>query len=130
LQEGITMKFYTGIITSKLQETREFYINHFNFEIKFENEWFVLLQAGGHEIGFMLPDHPTQSPRFQHAYGGQGFWITIEVEDVDAEYQRIRGLGLPIEVKIRNEPYGDRHFVVVDPNGIGVDIVTYVGITV
>lgn len=24
---------------------------------------------------------------------------------------------------LRDEPWGDRHFVVVDPNGIGVDVV-------
>ncbi|MBD0256676.1 MAG: glyoxalase, partial [Cytophagales bacterium] len=33
--------------------------------------------------------------------------------------------GVPIEVELRDEPWGDRHFAIVDPNGIGVDIVTY-----
>jgi uncharacterized glyoxalase superfamily protein PhnB len=34
-----------------------------------------------------------------------------------------RGLGISIEVPIRDEPWGDRHFAVLDPNGIPVDVV-------
>ena len=30
-----------------------------------------------------------------------------------------------IEIEIRDEPWGDRHFAILDPNGIGIDIVTY-----
>ena len=30
-----------------------------------------------------------------------------------------------MEIEIRNEPWGDRHFAIVDPNNIGIDIVTY-----
>jgi uncharacterized glyoxalase superfamily protein PhnB len=52
-------------------------------------------------------------------------FLTVEVPDVDAEYRRIRNLGVPVEVELRDEPWGERHFAVVDPNGIGVDIVTY-----
>ena len=47
----------------------------------------------------------------------------VDVEDVDAEYKRITDMGVPVEVELRNEPWGDRHFVLRDPNGIGVDIV-------
>jgi len=37
----------------------------------------------------------------------------------------IKSKGITIEFEIRNEPWGDRHFAIVDPNGIGIDIVTY-----
>ena len=48
--------------------------------------------------------------------------MTIEVQDVDAEHERLLQLGLPIVGSLRNEAWGDRHFSIVDPNGI--DIVT------
>jgi len=32
---------------------------------------------------------------------------------------------LSIAIDLREEPWGDRHFAIVDPNGIGIDIVTY-----
>jgi uncharacterized glyoxalase superfamily protein PhnB len=52
-------------------------------------------------------------------------YLTIEVDDVDTLYQQLKARGVPIEVELRNEPWGDRHFAILDPNGIGVDIVTY-----
>lgn len=44
------MTFYNGIITNKLQESKEFYTENLDFSIKFENEWFVLLEKNGCEI--------------------------------------------------------------------------------
>lgn len=125
LQAQETTNMYPGIITPRLAETRAFYIEKLGFEVRFENEWFVLLHRNGREIGFLLPEQPGQAPIFRKAFRGEGVWVTIEVPDVDAEYARMRALGVPIEVEIRDEPWGERHFSLKDPNGVGVDIVTY-----
>ena len=37
----------------------------------------------------------------------------------------IRRKGIEVKIDIRDEPWGDRHFAIEDPNGVGVDIVTY-----
>lgn len=122
-----SMKLNAGIITEKLKETKTFYTQVLNFDVTFENEWFVLLHTPNKqdEIGFLLPNHTTQKPIFQSPFSGKEVFITIQVNNVDAEYQRIKKLKIPIEVDLRDEPWGDRHFAIVDPNGIGVDIVTY-----
>lgn len=122
-----TMKLNAGIITEKLTETKEFYTKILGFGITFENEFYLLMHTPNHqaEIGFLLPNHPTQKPLFQTAYSGQGMYLTIEVENVDALYKAIKEKGVPIEIEIRNESWGDRHFAIVDPNGIGIDLVTY-----
>jgi len=39
----------------------------------------------------------------------------------------MRSKNIPIEIELRDEPWGDRHFAIKDPNGIGIDIVTYSG---
>ena len=44
---------------------------------------------------------------------------------MDDFYKELKAKGVNIEVELREEPWGDRHFAVVDPNGIGVDITTY-----
>ena len=123
------MKLNAGIITSKISESKKFYSDVLNFGITFENEFYVLMHTPNQqaEIGFLLPDHPTQRPIFQPAFNGKGIFFTINVPDVDAEYKRIKALGIPIEIELRNEPWGERHFAIVDPNGVGVDIVTYIG---
>ncbi len=124
--KGNKMRVWSGVITIKIQESKEFYVELFGFEVIYDSDWFVLLKAGESQLGFMVPNHESQAPIFHNAFQGQGTWIAIDVEDVDAEYERMQSLGVPIEVPIRDEAWGDRHFVIVDPNGIGVDIVKYI----
>lgn len=119
------MSFNASIITTKIAETKAFYIDRLGFELVFESEFYVLLTGFGDRISFLLPQHPTQAPIFQPAFGGLGVYLTVDVEDVDAEYARIKARGVPLEVELRDEPWGDRHFAVVDPNGVGIDFVTY-----
>lgn len=120
-------KFNAGIVTPKVRESKDFYTRYLGFGVTFENDWFVLLHSpgGNSSISFLLPEQAAQRPIFRPAFGGQGVFLTVEVPDVDAEYRRIRDLGVPIEVELRDEPWGERHFAIVDPNGIGVEIVTY-----
>jgi uncharacterized glyoxalase superfamily protein PhnB len=122
-----TMKLNAGIITPHLKETKEFYTRNFGFGITFENEFYLLMHTPNHqaEISFLLPNHPSQQPLFQTAFKGSGVYLTLEVTDVDAEFARIKKLGVPIVIELRDEPWGDRHFAVKDPNGVGIDIVTY-----
>ncbi len=120
------MKLWSGIITERVKESRDFYCTHFGATILWEEDWFVLLQLGESELGFLLPNQPSQAPIFRPAFQGQGLWITIEIPDVDAEHERLSKRGLPIALPLRDEPWGDRHFALVDPNGIGIDIVTRV----
>jgi len=122
-----TMKLNAGIITPLLKETRAFYIRTFQFGVIFENEFYVLMHTPDHQaaISFLLPKHASQQPLFQSPFQGQGVYLTIEVDDVDAEYRRIKALNVPIAIDLRDEPWGDRHFAVKDPNGIGIDVVKY-----
>lgn len=124
-------KLWAGFVTDKIRESRDFYTKVLEFAVVYEgesegdsgNEWFVLLKLGESELGFMKPDLEFQAPVFRAAYPGRGAWLTIEVDDAEAEYERLRALGIPVEVTLRDEPWGDRHFAILDPNGIGVDIV-------
>ena len=52
-------------------------------------------------------------------------YLTIEVEDVDKFYQEVKAKKIEIKIELRDEPWGDRHFAIQDPNGIGIDIVEY-----
>jgi uncharacterized glyoxalase superfamily protein PhnB len=126
-QKQHTMKLNAGIITSKIQESKQFYQDILGFGITFENEFYLLMHTPGRqaEISFLLPDHPTQEPIFQTPFKGQGVYLTIEVEDVDAIYEEIKNKGVEIIIPIRDEPWGDRHFAIRDPNGIGIDLVKY-----
>ena len=121
------MKLNAGIVTEKLAETKTFYTTILGFGVTFENEFYLLLHTPNKdaEISFLLPNHPSQQPLFQKSFQGQGMYLTIEVEDVDKIYNELKKKGVEIKIGIRNEPWGDRHFAIQDPNGIGIDIVKY-----
>ncbi len=121
------MKANAGIITEKLQESKAFYTNILGFELIFENDFYVLLGLPGQGavLSFLLPDHPSQHPIFQRPFLQQGIYLTIEMANVDTLYEELKNKGVPIEVDLRDEPWGDRHFAIKDPNGIGVDLVRY-----
>ena len=119
------MSFYNGIVTGKLQESKEFYVRILEFSVKFENEWFVLLEKKDRELAFMLPDLEFQNQIFRGEYSGKGMWLTIEVPDVEVEYERIKNLNVPIAVELRQEEWGETHFSIADPNGIGIDFVNF-----
>lgn len=124
--ERYKMKLNAGIITKNLVETKSFYVDKLGFGIVFENDWFLLLSTPGesNNLAFMLPNHPSQKPIFQSEFNGKGVFLTIEVEDVDKIYEETKSKNIPIEIEIRDEEWGDRHFAIVDPNGIGIDFVT------
>lgn len=121
------MKLNAGIITEKLAETKTFYTEILGFGVTFENEFYLLMHTPNHEaeISFLLPHHPSQQPVFQQPFQNQGVYLTIEVENVEEMYHQLKAKNIPIEIDLRDEPWGDRHFAIKDPNNIGIDIVTY-----
>ncbi|MNE03779.1 Glyoxalase-like domain protein [compost metagenome] len=125
--KSFNMKLNAGIITTKLAESKAFYSSILGFGVTFENEFYLLLHTPNKqaEISFLLPEHASQQPLFQQAFQGKGVYLTIEVEDVDKVYKELKQKGIAIKIDLRNEPWGDRHFAIQDPNGIGIDIVTY-----
>lgn len=116
-----------GILTTKLSESKAFYSEVLNFGVSFESEFYLLMHTPSkkEEISFLLPNHPTQDPFFHPPFTGQGVFLTLEVEDVDSIYKEIKSKGVEIKVDLKDEPWGDRHFSIQDPNGIGIDIVKY-----
>ncbi|KAA1243263.1 VOC family protein [Aquimarina sp. RZ0] len=122
------MRLNAGILTKKIKETKSFYTENLGFKIKFENDFYLLLFTPNEKdtISFLLPNHPTQQPFFHPEFKGQGMYLTIEVDNVDEHYIDLKQKGIPIKVEIRDEPWGERHFSIEDPNGIGIDFVTYV----
>lgn len=121
------MKLNAGILTEKLAETKAFYTEKLNFGVSFENEFYLLLHTPNEEseLSFLLPNHPTQQAFFHAPFEGKGMYLTIEVDDLDSLYAELIKKGVEIKVELRTEPWGDRHFAIEDPNGIGIDIVKY-----
>ena len=50
--------------------------------------------------------------------------LSFYVEDAAAEHARLAAAGVPISQPLRDEVFGQRHFIAADPNGILIDIIT------
>lgn len=113
-----------GIITTRLAECRKFYGELFGFIAVYESDWYLHLRTphARVEIGLLAPGYPSQPPALHAAYVGEGAFINLEVDDVDAYFGQARLLGAPIEREICDESWGERHFLVRDPAGMLVNV--------
>jgi uncharacterized glyoxalase superfamily protein PhnB len=117
-------------IVQSLDAAKTFYLNHFGFSVAFENEWYLhLISESGIQVGFMLPDQPTQPDEFKQAYGGNGVIFSMEVDDADAAFAEVKEKSLDVILELRSEDWGQRHFCVKDPNGVYLDIVQAIDAT-
>jgi len=117
--------YYPVIMTRQVAATAAFYVEHLGFQILFEADWYVHLQSvadANVNLAVLDGDHHTIPER---ARGGQvgGLLLNFEVDDVDAEYTRLKQAGLPILLKLRDEAFGQRHFITADPNGVLIDVI-------
>ncbi|HEX6222940.1 MAG TPA: VOC family protein [Chryseolinea sp.] len=116
---------YTVFITKNLSGTVSFYEQYFGFTKIFESTFFVLLQSSGEQkfnIAFMDEEHPTAPPS-PKTFNGNGSFLTLEVADAEALYKDLKKRGLTIAYQLKDEPWGQKRFAVIDPNNLWVDVV-------
>ncbi|MFD9857994.1 VOC family protein [Streptomyces alboflavus] len=118
--------FYPVICTARLTESRDFYTRLLGFETTFEADWYVSLRRPGdspYELALLDHTHPTIPEAYRRP--AQGLLLNLEVEDVDAEWERlVVREGLTPALELRSEDFGQRHFIVADPSGVLVDVIT------
>ncbi len=111
-------------VVKDLDAAKSFYTDGFGFNIVFSGGWYIhLISQSGVQVGFLLPDQPTQPPMFHQPCSGEGVIFTLEVEDVEAAYAEAKFKSLSIVLGLRSEDWGQRHFCIEDPNGILLDII-------
>ena len=124
---GQKLDMYPGYVIEDLPKARGFFVDALGFAPIFENDWFVLLQLDDVQLALMKQDQPQVAAQFRQTYPGNGSWLALNVPDVDAVYARAKAAGLDIFGDIRDEPWGERHFSVMAPGGLALDIITFKG---
>ena len=119
-----TTSYYPVLMTDDVSGTAAFYVEHFRFKPLFESDWYAHLQSAEDSrvnLGIVQGDHETIP---QEGRGrASGLLINFEVRDPDAVYVRVVAAGLPILRTLRDEPFGQRHFITRDPNGVLIDVI-------
>jgi catechol 2,3-dioxygenase-like lactoylglutathione lyase family enzyme len=119
-----TTSYYPVILAADVAATAAFYQAHFLFRALFESDWYVHLQSAEDariNLGIVQGDHET----IPEAGRGRvsGLILNFEVADVDAVHERVKAAGLPVLRSLRDEAFGQRHFITADPNGVMIDVI-------
>lgn len=81
------------------------------------------------DAGFNLIYLRTGLPTFKPASAAgrvDGLLVVFTVEDIEADYARLREQGVEIVTPIETEPWGERYFQMTDPNGVIYQLVQWV----
>ena len=97
-------------------ETRDFFVDLLGFEVVMDIDWIVTVAAPSNpavQVNIIGNDDPA-------APG-----ISVGVDDVDAVHAEAVARGLEIVYPLRDEDWGVRRFMVREPSGTTVNVVSH-----
>ena len=116
--------FYPVLATSNVAKSKDFYERLFGLQPLFSSEWYAHLahpEDKRVELALVAKDHETIPVPGRTA--AAGLLINFEVGDVDQEYERLSKAGTEILLPIRDEAFGQRHFILRAPDGVLIDVI-------
>lgn len=116
--------YYPVIMTGDVATTADFYKAHFGFEEAFGSDWYVHLRSKADpSVNLAVLDGAHETIPETGRGRVSGLLLNFEVEDPDEMYGRAKAAGLPILTPLRDEAFGQRHFITSDPNGVLIDVI-------
>jgi catechol 2,3-dioxygenase-like lactoylglutathione lyase family enzyme len=116
---------YPVLMVEDAKAAADFYIRYFGFEETFSTDWYVSLRHGTRpesELAFVQASH--ESIPAEYRTPSRGLLLNLEVDDAAGEYARlVEGSGFEPLLALRDEAFGQRHFIVLDPAGNLVDVI-------
>jgi catechol 2,3-dioxygenase-like lactoylglutathione lyase family enzyme len=113
---------YPVLMVDDVAAAARFYRDELAFETTFEADWYVSLRHGDFELAILDRTHET----IPHGFGEpvRGLLLNVEVADATAEHTRlVRERGLPERLSLKDEAFGQRHFIVEASGGVLVDVI-------
>lgn len=117
--------YYPVLMTTDVASTSDFFRRHFRFAAVFENDWYVHLRSSDDDaINLAILDSRHDSiPSIRRGDTARGLLLNFEVADARAVHDRLVAEGLPILQALRDEDFGQRHFIIAGPEGLLVDVI-------
>ena len=97
-------------------ETRDFFCDLLGFEVAMDLDWVATVAA---------PDNPAVQVNIISRDDDAAPGISVEVPDVDAVHARAVEQGLEIAYSLRDEEWGVRRFMLREPSGTLVNVVSH-----
>lgn len=121
------MKFNSLIpelsVTNILTSTKFYVLLGFNVKYERKENKFVFLEYENNQIMIEEVNNNWSVGKLSYLFGN-GINLSMEVSDIDALYQKVKKLDIPIfrelkvsEYKVDDEVYQDKEFLIQDPDG-------------
>lgn len=121
------MKFNSLIpelsVTNILTSTKFYVLLGFNVKYERKENKFVFLEYENNQIMIEEVNNNWSVGKLSYPFGN-GINLSMEVSDIDALYQKVKKLDIPIfrelkvsEYKVDDEVYQDKEFLIQDPDG-------------
>lgn len=115
-----------SVAVADVSASRSFLESTLGFRAVMEAPGFASLahDDAGMNVIFLEEGLGTFKPESHRGTAGQGLLLVFVVEDVDREWERLRD-AVTIVTPIETEPWGERYFQMLDPNGIVIQLVQW-----
>jgi catechol 2,3-dioxygenase-like lactoylglutathione lyase family enzyme len=105
-----------NIRSDRVAETRDFFTEFLGFELVMDRGWVVTVAS---------PANPSAQVTIIGNDDPAAPGISIEVDDVDAIHARAAERGLEIAYPLRDEEWGVRRFMLREPSGTIVNVLSH-----
>jgi catechol 2,3-dioxygenase-like lactoylglutathione lyase family enzyme len=116
--------FYPVVLTGDVEAGSRFFVEHLGFRETFRSDWYISLvhqDRAEQELAFLLTGHDSIPEPIRAA--ATTLLLNLEVDDAADAYARLRAAGLVILLPLRDEPWGQRHFIGETPGGVHLDVI-------
>lgn len=113
--------FYPVLMSADVTAAAKFYQEKLGFKVTFESDWYVSLILDTFELAILDYDHETIPNNYRTQ--PQGMILNLEVDDIDSIHRRLSSENIEILQPLRDEAFGQRHFVLAAPDDVLLDII-------
>jgi catechol 2,3-dioxygenase-like lactoylglutathione lyase family enzyme len=117
-------RVYTCLCVDDPGQSIAFYRSLLDLEVIVDVDWYVEMASSGEAsvmLAFVQRGHPSVPAGFDVTRGG--VLVSVTVADASRSFSRARDVRAIIAQELRDEEFGQRHFMVVDPDGFLVDVI-------
>ena len=123
----IVTRIVPNVSSEAFDASRDFDAKLFDLEVSVElDDWYLQLKSASDpkvNIGLVQPGHELLAGDAAPS-GTYGVVVTIQVDDVDEACRRAKRSGARDPGRVPQQEHGQRHFLVVDPNGLRLNIMS------
>lgn len=119
-----TVRVYPCLCVDDVVRSIYFYRALLGLDVCVDVEWYAEVAAAPEDtamVAFVRRGHASVPPGFDAVSGA--VLVSVVVDDAVAVYARAETMRAPVAQPLRDEEFGQRHFMVIDPDGFLVDVI-------